>query len=125
MFNKINILISFFSVAVLYSYGQSWELLGKDTVNKIDVNRKKQDKWVLMGKHKPGGCYKEEQRAEEGSYTDNRKVGTWLEYYCTSNVKSKLTFVNGRPDGYAQMFHENGKISEEGVWKNNRWVGNY
>lgn len=23
------------------------------------------------------------------------------------------------------MYHENGKISEEGNWKNNRWVGNY
>jgi antitoxin component YwqK of YwqJK toxin-antitoxin module len=23
------------------------------------------------------------------------------------------------------MYHENGKISEEGLWKNNRWVGTY
>jgi antitoxin component YwqK of YwqJK toxin-antitoxin module len=40
-------------------------------------------------------------------------------------MKNKLTFVNGRPDGYAIMYHENGKISEEGNWKNQRWVGNY
>jgi antitoxin component YwqK of YwqJK toxin-antitoxin module len=40
-------------------------------------------------------------------------------------MKNKLTFVNGRPDGYAIMYHENGKISEEGNWKANRWVGDY
>ena len=53
------------------------------------------------------------------------KTGIWIEYFCNGNMKNKLTFTNGRPDGYAQMFHENGKISEEGNWKNNRWVGNY
>jgi len=78
-----------------------------------------------MGKHKPGTCYQPDQKAEEGKYKDNRKTDQWLEYYCNGNMKNKLTFANGRPDGYAQMFHENGKISEEGVWKNNRWVGNY
>lgn len=104
---------------------QSSELYGKDTINKTDIEGKKQGKWVLFGKHKPGGCYQEEQKAEEGKYTDNRKAGTWVEFYCNGNMKNKLTFANGRPDGYAIMFHENGKISEEGNWKNNRWVGNY
>lgn len=119
----------FYSVFLLSLFAnlnaQTFELLGKDTINKVDVTGKKQNKWVLMGKHKPGTCFQPEQKAEEGKYTDNRKVGSWLEYYCNGNAKSKLTFVNGRPDGYAQMFHENGKISEEGTWKNSRWVGNY
>ena len=104
---------------------QGFELLGRDTVNKIDIDGKKQGKWVLFGRHKAGGCYKPDQKAEEGLYKDNRKVGVWVEYYCNGNMKNKLTFTNGRPDGYAQMFHENGKISEEGMWKNSRWVGSY
>lgn len=107
---------------------QSWEinpLTGKDTINKVDLEGKKQQKWILFGKHKPGTCYDVKQKAEEGSYKDNKKVNIWLEYYCNGNMKNKLTFNNGRPDGYAQMFHENGKISEEGTWKNNRWVGPY
>lgn len=104
---------------------QTFEISGKDTINQIDATGKKQGKWVLYGKHKPGGCYAPDKKAEEGKYQDNRKTGTWLDYFCNGNVRSKLTFVNGRPDGYAQMFHENGKISEEGNWKNNRWVGNY
>ena len=72
---------------------QTWELYGKDTINKIDANGKKQDRWVLMGKHKPGACYQLEQKVEEGKYVDNRKTGVWVEYYCNSNLKSKLTFI--------------------------------
>ncbi len=122
---SIIILCSVFTLPLL---GQSWELnpiTGKDTINIIDLEGKKQQKWILFGKHKPGTCYDVKQKAEEGNYKDNRKINIWLEYYCNGVVKNKLTFNNGRPDGYAQMFHENGKISEEGTWKNNRWVGAY
>lgn len=117
------IVILFCSVISIRS--QTYEIVGKDTLNKIDIEGKKQGKWVLFGKHKPGTCYQPEQKAEEGKYADNRKAGIWVEFFCNGNMKNKLTFTNGRPDGYAIMFHENGKISEEGNWKNNRWVGNY
>lgn len=109
----------------VFAQSQTWELVGTDTVNKIDVDGKKQGKWVLFGKHKPGTCYKPDQKVEEGKYQDNRKTGIWVEFFCNGNMKNKLTFNNGRPDGYAIMYHENGKISEEGNWKINRWVGNY
>lgn len=104
---------------------QSFELIGRDTINKTDSEGRKQGRWIVYGKHKPGSCYKPDQKAEEGKYADNRKAGIWIDYYCNGNVRNKLTFTNGRPDGYAQMYHENGKISEEGNWKNNRWVGKY
>lgn len=117
----IFLLVSFISSA----QSQTYEVVGKDTLNLIDVAGKKQGKWIVRGKHKPGTCYQPEQKVEEGKYADNRKTGMWIEYYCNSNMKNKLTFVNGRPDGYAIMYHENGKISEEGNWKINKWVGNY
>jgi antitoxin component YwqK of YwqJK toxin-antitoxin module len=96
-----------------------------DTINLIDFLGKKQGKWIIKGKHKPGTCYAAEQKVEEGKFTDNRKIGKWLEFYCNGNMKNQLTFQNGRPDGYAIMYHESGKILEEGTWKNNRWVGPY
>jgi antitoxin component YwqK of YwqJK toxin-antitoxin module len=114
------LLISFFRNAA-----QTFEMAGSDTINKVTAEGKKQGKWINYGRHKPGACYKPDQKAEEGLYADNRKTGIWMEYYCNGNVKSKITFVNGRPDGYAWMYHENGKICEEGNWKNSRWVGNY
>jgi len=120
-FTLIILFISTFSLA----QSQSYELEGKDTINLVDAQGRKQGQWIVKGKHKPGTCYQPDQKVEEGKYLDNRKTGVWIEYYCNSNMKNKLTFVNGRPDGYAIMYHENGKISEEGTWKSNRWVGNY
>lgn len=96
----------------------------KDTINYTDVAGKKQGKWVLFGKHKPNTCFASNQKAEEGAYKENRKTGVWMEYFCNGNAKNKITFVNGRPDGYAIVYYENGKVQEEGQWKNNRWVGN-
>jgi antitoxin component YwqK of YwqJK toxin-antitoxin module len=125
---KIYFLFIFLVSQIIHSKSQSYELggiSGKDTINKSDALGKKQGKWVIKGKHKPGSCFSEEQKAEEGKYNDNKKIGKWLEYYCNGNLKNQLTFQNGRPDGYAIMYHENGKISEEGNWKNNRWTGPY
>ena len=122
------LILLFLSVSLTnLAQSQSWGLdeNGKDTINKIDIAGKKQGKWILRGKDKPGTCYTEKQKIEEGKYADNRKTGSWIEYFCNGNMKNKLTFVNGRPDGYAIMYHENGKISEEGNWKANRWVGGY
>lgn len=121
---KLFYIVIFLCYSVI-SKAQTYEIVGKDTLNKIDAEGKKQGKWVLFGRHKPGTCYQAEQKVEEGKYADNRKAGIWVEFYCNGNMRNKLTFTNGRPDGYAIMFHENGKISEEGNWKNNRWVGNY
>jgi antitoxin component YwqK of YwqJK toxin-antitoxin module len=107
------------------SVAQTFELgPNKDTLNYTDVAGKKQRHWVLLGKHKPNTCYALTQKVEEGDYKENRKVGVWMEYYCNGQAKNKITFVNGRADGYAIVYYENGKVQEEGQWKNNRWVGN-
>lgn len=104
---------------------QSFELNGKDTINKIDVEGKRQGYWKVVGRIKKLPEYKDDQLVEEGKYTDNKKGGKWKEYYANGNIKNVITFENNRPSGYAVMYHENGKISEEGLWKNNRWVGEY
>lgn len=123
------IITSVFVLSVCAFNAQSYETLpnSKDTINFIDQVGKKQGKWVLMGKHKPSptNCYKPDQKVEEGGYKENRKVGSWTEYYCNGNKKNEIPFQNGRPDGYAVMYYENGNKKEEGNWKVNRWVGNY
>jgi antitoxin component YwqK of YwqJK toxin-antitoxin module len=106
---------------------QTFELMpnSKDTINFIDIDGRKQGKWVLFGKHKQNSCYAPTQKAEEGSFNQNRKIGIWMEYFCNGNPKNKVTFANGRPDGYVIIYHENGKIEQEGQWKNNRWIGTF
>ena len=125
---KVYFILIFLVYQISQAQSQSYEFggpSGKDTINLIDALGKKQGQWILKGKHKPGSCYAEDQVAEKGKYSDNRKVGKWLEFYCNGNMKNQLTFQNGRTDGYAIMYHENGKVSEEGIWKNNRWTGPY
>ena len=112
----------FFALSLGYFntyFAQSYEVNPntKDTINFIDQLGKKQGKWVLFGKNKPNTCYAPTQKAEEGAYKENRKTGLWMEYFCNGNTKNKVSFVNGRPDGYAIIFHENGKVEEEGQWK--------
>ncbi|MGZ3899989.1 MAG: toxin-antitoxin system YwqK family antitoxin [Bacteroidia bacterium] len=126
---KVVITTGFLGCSSLFSQtvAQTYEFMPgstKDTINYTDVGGKKQGKWILFGKHKPNTCYAATQKAEEGLYKENRKTGVWMEYYCNGNTKNKVTFVNGRPDGYAIVYYENGKVQEEGQWKNNRWVGN-
>lgn len=104
---------------------QTFELLGKDTINHTDVNGKRQGKWIVYNRLVNKPCYTAEQKVEEGVYADGRKTGIWTEYYCNNNMKSKITYENNRPSGYCIMYHENGKIKEEGMWKNNRWTGDY
>lgn len=123
--SKFFIRLIILCAGVVTAQAQTFELLGKDTINKTDAEGKKQGKWIVYGKDKPDDCYKATQKAEEGKYESNKKVGIWTEYFCNGNMKGSVTFVNGRPDGYAKTFHENGKINEEGMWRNSRWVGNY
>lgn len=124
---RFTLFFALFIGCINTQFAQSYEVIPntKDTINFIDELGKKQGKWVLFGKHKPNTCYAPSQKAEEGAYKENRKTGIWMEYFCNGNTKNKVTFVNGRPDGYAVIFHENGKVEEEGQWKNNRWVGGY
>ena len=54
----IFLLLSFISIA----QSQSSEVVNGDTLNKIDIAGKKQGKWILRGKHKPGTCGAENRR---------------------------------------------------------------
>lgn len=125
---NIYLVLIFIVARVGYAQSQSFEINpanNKDTINVIDVAGKKQGSWIVFGKSKPNTCYQPTSKVEEGKYADNKKAGIWKEYYCNKNLKNKITYTNGRPDGYAIMYHENGKISEEGQWKINKWVGDY
>ena len=60
---------TFFIFLIVYSLGhgqaQNYEMLGKDTINLIDAQGKKQGKWIVYGKTKPGTCYQPDQKVEE------------------------------------------------------------
>lgn len=101
---------------------QSYEVVKHDTINILDRNNFKTGWWVIRGKNKPKTCYHMDQKIEEGNYVNNRKDGVWIEYYCNSNMRSKLTYINGVLNGYAVFYDEKGHVLKEGAFKNNKWV---
>ncbi len=122
------ILVLSCSLAALTGFSQTFELdpvNKKDTINIIDFKGMKQKHWIVFGRNKPDTCYSKTSRVEEGGFADNRKKGIWTSYFCAGTVYKKITFQNGRPDGYAIIYHENGKTAEEGTWKGNKWLGPY
>ena len=127
-FTKKIYLLTFALFSVFISFSQSFEIdpaNKKDTINLIDFKGLKQRHWIVFGRSKPDTCYQKTSRVEEGGYQDNRKKGIWTSYFCAGTVYKKITFTNGRPDGYAIIYHQNGKTAEEGIWKGNKWTGVY
>lgn len=86
------------------------------TINQKDANGNPHGFWIV---------YENGIKVEEGEYIHGLKTGTWKAYYSNGNIKSIITYQNGKPDGYACFYYENGKKSEEGIWKENKWVGDY
>ncbi len=119
------ILFAFFSACI---FAQTFEIdpfNKKDTINRIDAEGKKQGKWIVLGKSKMESCYPQNAIVEEGLYIDNKKSGIWKDYHCNGNLKTQITFQNGRPDGPASKYYETGKLKEEGIWKITKWTGEY
>ena len=107
------------------SLAQSFEIVGNDSINRIDENNLRQVFWQILNKIKKLPGYKDDQKVEEGNYADSKKTGIWKQFFATGKVKNEITFANNRPSGYAKMYYENGNIMEEGQWENNRWTGEY
>lgn len=104
-------------LSCMYSKAQS-NLATKDTLNRVDHDGKKQGYWIVLGKDRPGECYRPDQKVEEGRYENHRKTGVWTEYYCNGKIKSSFTFIDGRTKGFQKLFYENGQLKEEGMWSN-------
>jgi antitoxin component YwqK of YwqJK toxin-antitoxin module len=86
--------IAFFLNFDANAQNPSYELdhtISIDTINKIDRFNQKQGKWVIRGKHLPKNakkCFEMGQVIEKGIYLNNRKTGTWTEYYCNGKTRS-------------------------------------
>ncbi len=98
-----------------------------DSINKTDAEGKRQGRWIVTNKlmKPPLPEYTDDQKVEEGRYLDGKKIGIWTAWYPSGIMKNRITFEAGRPFGKAIMYHENGKVAEEGLWRNSRWVGDY
>ena len=125
---KKNILITLLVLlgAIISQPSESLSLDGQDsTINFVDANGLKQGHWIIYNKTARLPGYKDDQKVEEGKFLDSKKEGIWEQYYPNGFAKNKLTYKDNIPNGYAIMYNDSGKISEEGLWQNHRWVGDY
>lgn len=92
-------------------------------VNVIDVNGKKQGKWVYLGKDRPDLGYPLDGKIEEGTYKDDRKEGEWIKYH-HDGVTPRLRgyYINNRPQGEYVKYHPNGKVKEKGSFERNKYI---
>ena len=62
--------------------------------------------------------YKDNSIEELGQYIDGVKNGLWAEYYENGNNKFQVKFVNGKKEGVAIYWDENGRKTKEELYKN-------
>lgn len=119
------LLFTFTLINIMGFPTQSFQIYGGDTINKVDANNMKQEKWIYFGNMVNLPEYKPEQKVEEGKYRDNRKEGMWVKYFPNDKIMSEITFASNRPMGEYKIYYDNGSIQEQGVWKNNRNTGTF
>jgi antitoxin component YwqK of YwqJK toxin-antitoxin module len=101
----------------LFSFSQDFQIYNGDTINRIDVNGRKQGHWKFFAKDKQGlKGYRPDQIYEQGDYRDSRKHGIWLRYYPNEMIKSEISYRYNRPNGPYILRNEKGEITEEGIW---------
>lgn len=100
-----------------------------DTINIVDKNGRKQGRWLFFGKDSKGlknKLLKFNQIVTDGHYTDGVKNGIWKSYHQNTNkIKSEVNYVFGEINGKVKLYNEKGKLTHEGVMKNNDWEGEY
>ena len=104
---------------------QSFELNGTDTINQVDVNRKRQGYWMIKAKPPKYREYKPGSLVEEGNYKDSRKYGLWKKYFPSSKLKSEITYKGSRPFGPYTLYYENGNVEESGNWERTKNTGEF
>ena len=84
------------------------------TINET-IDGKKEGPWVIFAKMRNLKGYKPDDKYEEGDYKANRKIGLWKRYYASGNLKSEITYLNGRANGgFTTYYDEAGKVEEVG-----------
>ena len=104
------------SLASLVSYSQckTFKLSAKgDTLNCVDVNGRKQGKWVVSVPKLRGEAGYE----EEGIFRNNLKEGTWRQYTLMGDLKAIENYKWGLKDGVSQYYSINAGLVREESWK--------
>lgn len=84
-----------------------------DTLNRVDIQGKKQGPWV----HRYETIRGERGFEEEGEYTDDRKEGIWRKYSLMGDLIAIENYRWGFLDGKSQYFNTAGMVFREESWR--------
>ncbi|MFT6167194.1 MAG: antitoxin component YwqK of YwqJK toxin-antitoxin module [Vicingaceae bacterium] len=104
---------------------QSFELNGTDTINKIDISKKRQGYWMIKAKPPKFIDYPVGNLVEEGNYVNSRKEGLWKKYFPSTKINNEITYKGSRPFGKYILYYENGKVEESGNWERTKNTGDF
>jgi uncharacterized protein len=89
------------------SVAQTTKIVYGDTVNKTDVNGKKQGYWV-----EPSGSYQ-----IKGYYVNDKKEASWLTYHPNGMLSKIETYTHGVLDGVSVAMDDKGYLISEDSYK--------
>ncbi|MEE1943829.1 hypothetical protein VRU48_01840 [Pedobacter sp. KR3-3] len=67
--------------------------------------------------------YKDGRKIFDGYFNNGKLEGLAHTYYDNGNIKSKTFYKNGIIEGFEYKYYQNGKVSFKGLWKNGIWYG--
>lgn len=106
--------------------------MGRLEGNSIEYNDSAQV--VAKGKYVDGReeghwVYLQGGELSEGNYVSGEKDGLWKSYWSSKGKDKRLSFqgrfTGGLPDGRHQYFNENGKLAEEGYYRQGKRIGTW
>lgn len=120
------IILLLFSIAICYnSFAQSYELLEGDTINKKDINNKRQGRWLIKANPSKNPGFSPRAVVAEGYFKDSRKEGVWKSYFPNGKLKSEITYERSRPRGAYTLYYDNGNVEEKGIWERTKNTGDF
>jgi antitoxin component YwqK of YwqJK toxin-antitoxin module len=120
--------LSIFIFLLFFSWGaiaQSFELNGTDTINKIDLTRKRQGRWLIKAAAPKFKEYPVGNLVEEGNYINSRKEDIWKKYFPSTTLKSEITYKGSRPFGKYILYYANGNVEEASTWERTKNTGSF
>jgi len=84
-----------------------------DTLNRIDMNGKKQGPWVIHVDDNHG----ERGYEEEGYFLNDKRDGTWRQYSLDGDLIAVENYRWGNKDGKCQYYSNIGDLIREESWK--------
>lgn len=93
------------------SFSQVGDYHNDTLVNYMDINKKKQGKWVKK--------YDNGQIRYKGQFKNDKPIGTFYYYFNDGQLKSILDY-DDNGNARCEMYHENGNIAAKGKYNENR-----